>query len=60
MIALRKMRDGQRFLGSAAEDLERESPLESCYFLGKMVEKNYPFSRAERGKDVMGKYPVLG
>lgn len=39
--------------------LPHHSPLESCYYLGKMLEANYPLSKPQKGKDTVSKFPVL-
>lgn len=43
-----------------ADEIGQDSPLETCYFLGKMLEGNYPLARIERGKDAAAKFPALG
>ena len=44
----------------SAGDIGKDSPLETCYYLGKMLERNYPLSKVDRKKDVASKFPVLG
>ena len=41
------------------DDLDPVSPLESCYYLGKMLEANYPLSKAQKGVDPSRKIPVM-
>lgn len=41
------------------DDLVQHSPLESCYYLGKMLEANYPLSKAKKGWDTSSRFPVL-
>ena len=46
-----------------ADDIGQGSPLEMCYYLGKLQEDNYLLSKAPRKKgevDVMIKVPMLG
>ena len=39
--------------------LGKSSPLESCYYLGKMLDTNYPLSKAQKGVDPSRKFPVM-
>ena len=41
------------------DDLPKKSPLESCYYLGKMLETNYPLSKAQKGLDPNRKFPIM-
>ena len=41
------------------DDLGKSSPLISCYYLGKMLEADYPLSRAQKGVDPSRKFPVM-
>ena len=45
----------------AAEELEQGSPLEMCYFLGKLQEPNYMLSKPKgmKGKDATIKLPLI-
>jgi hypothetical protein len=42
------------------DNLGKESPLETCYYLGKMLEKSYPLAKPKKGADTGATYPVLG
>ncbi|KAK9917825.1 hypothetical protein WJX75_008635 [Coccomyxa subellipsoidea] len=41
------------------DDLNQESPLEMCHWLGIMREPDFPLSKAVKNKDVMIKVPML-
>lgn len=48
---------------TCADEIGQGSPLEMCYYLGKLQEDNYLLSKAPKKKgevDVMIKVPMLG
>ena len=47
----------------AAEGLAKDSPLEVCYYLGKLREDGHPLAKVQpkqTGQDRMMKVPLLG
>ncbi|BDA50575.1 probable high mobility group protein B2 at N-terminal half [Coccomyxa sp. Obi] len=41
------------------DDLNQDSPLEMCYWLGILREENFPLSKAVKNQDVMIKVPMM-
>lgn len=44
-----------------ADEIGQDSPLEACFFLGKLREGAYPLATVDRkGRDTAARFPVLG